>query len=210
MTVSTWAELGWPFMALLVILAVIALVCFIERFLFLHRGQIRPIEFLQGIENLLRSGRLVEAVTACEDAQAPVARVVKVALVNHNQDIQHLRETLIAHTLLEMPLLERRVAALLTIAKTAPLIGFIGTLAAVFKGMVQLNHIGPYAEIAQMAAYLAAAIYVSAFGMGIAVLCQLGYHLLYGRVKALVNDMEWASHEILRLHDTFKNSTTQT
>ena len=43
---------GGPVMWLLVLLGLVAVVIFVERALFLHRGQIRSTEFLDGIKNL--------------------------------------------------------------------------------------------------------------------------------------------------------------
>ena len=63
---------GGPMMWVLVVLALIGLVLFIERTLFLHRGQIPSSKaFLSGIKNALAKRRLVEALTLCEEAPGP-------------------------------------------------------------------------------------------------------------------------------------------
>ena len=50
----------------LVVLSLIGAIIFIERTLFLHKGQIDVREFISGIKNLLKKGRLVEATAVCE------------------------------------------------------------------------------------------------------------------------------------------------
>ena len=50
-----------PMLYPLACLAFIGLVVFTERTLYLHKGQINVKEFLSGIKNLLKKGRLVEA-----------------------------------------------------------------------------------------------------------------------------------------------------
>ena len=61
-------------MWVLVVLALVGLILFIERTLFLHRGQIPSSKaFLQGIKKALAKRRLVEALTLCEEAPGPVA-----------------------------------------------------------------------------------------------------------------------------------------
>ncbi|MEY2881613.1 MAG: hypothetical protein RLZZ15_3993, partial [Verrucomicrobiota bacterium] len=57
-------------------LGFLLLVLVIERALFLHRGQIKRKEFVDGIKNILAKRRLVEALTVCEETPGPVAAVV--------------------------------------------------------------------------------------------------------------------------------------
>ena len=72
---------GGPVMWVVGALALVGLMLFIERTLYLHRGQIRAKAFLDGIKNALAKRRLVEALTLCEEAPGPVAAVVKAALL---------------------------------------------------------------------------------------------------------------------------------
>jgi biopolymer transport protein ExbB len=57
---------GGPMFWVLAVLALVGVVLFIERVLFLHRGQIRAKSFVDGIKNILAKRRLVEALTVCE------------------------------------------------------------------------------------------------------------------------------------------------
>jgi biopolymer transport protein ExbB len=56
-------EKGGPIMWVLLLMSLIGFLIFIERVLFLHRGQIRSSEFVTGIKNIVRKQRLVEALT---------------------------------------------------------------------------------------------------------------------------------------------------
>ncbi len=64
---------GGPMMWLLLAMGIIALMLFVERALFLHRGQIQSTEFIGGIKNILSKRRIVEALTVCEETPGPVA-----------------------------------------------------------------------------------------------------------------------------------------
>ena len=50
----------------LAILSFIACVIFLERFLYLHRGKIRAIEFVSGIKAALKKKHLLEAIASCK------------------------------------------------------------------------------------------------------------------------------------------------
>ena len=47
-------KMGGPVMWVFLFLSVVGLVLFIERALYLHRGQLRSSEFLAGIKNIIR------------------------------------------------------------------------------------------------------------------------------------------------------------
>ena len=65
-------EKGGPIMWVLLGMSLIGFLVFVERVLFLHRGQIRSSEFVTGIKNIVRKQRLVEALTLCEETPGPV------------------------------------------------------------------------------------------------------------------------------------------
>lgn len=119
---------GGPMMWVLGALALLLFTIFIERALFLHRGQIRAEAFIDGIRNILARRRLVEALTVCEETPGPVAAVVKAALLNADAPEERMRLQVQEAALNEIPVLERRIGALAVIAQVAPLVGILGTV----------------------------------------------------------------------------------
>ncbi len=108
----------WP----LLIVSVLGFVFFVERTLFLHKGQIRSTAFLDGIKNLVRKRRLLEALTVCEETPGPVPVVVKAALLNHDKPEAGMRAAVQEAAIVEVPVLERRVGTVAAIAKISPLL----------------------------------------------------------------------------------------
>jgi biopolymer transport protein ExbB len=171
---------GGPVMWLLVIVGIVALAIFVERALFLHRGQIRSTEFLQGIRNLLQKGRL------------------KAALRHARDDEPALRYAVQEAALTELPILERRIGSLAAIAQIAPLLGLLGTLLGMIQTFWLFNQGGNYATPEALTRGLWPALLTAAAGLAVAVPTHLARHFLNGRVRALVQDMEWVANEIMR------------
>jgi biopolymer transport protein ExbB len=189
---------GGPVMWLLVLLGLAALVVFIERALFLHRGQIRSTEFLNGIKNLLQKDRLMEALTLCEETPGPVAKLVKAGLRHAGDDEPAMRFAVQEAALAELPVLERRISALAAIAQIAPLFGLLGTLLGMIRTFWLFNQSGNYATPTVLAGGMWEALLTAAAGLIVAIPAHLGRHFLAGRVHALVQDMEWAGNELMR------------
>ena len=189
---------GGPVLWLLVVVGIVALGIFIERALFLHRGQIRSTEFLNGIKNLLQKGRLMEALTLCEETPGPVAAVVKAGLRHATDDEQGMRFALQEAALVELPVLERRIGSLAAIAQIAPLLGLLGTVLGMIKTYWLFNQGGNYATPAVLAGGMWESLLTAAAGLAVAIPVHLGRHFLNGRVRALVHDMEWVANELMR------------
>ena len=189
---------GGPVMWLLVLLGLAALVIFVERALFLHRAQIRSTEFLNGIKNLLQKDRLMEALTLSEETPGPVAKLVKAGLRHAGDDEPAMRFAVQEAALAELPVLERRISALAAIAQIAPLFGLLGTLLGMIKTFWLFNQGGNYATPAVLAGGMWEALLTAAAGLVVAIPAHLGRHFLTGRVRALVQDMEWAGNELMR------------
>ncbi len=189
---------GGPVMWLLVVLGLVAVVIFIERTLFLHRAQIRSTEFLNGIKNLLQKDRLMEALTLCEETPGPVAKLVKAGLRHAGDDEAAMRFAVQEAALAELPVLERRISALAAVAQIAPLFGLLGTLLGMIKTFWLFNQGGNYATPVVLAGGMWEALLTAAAGLLVAIPAHLARHFLTGRVRSLVQDMEWVGNELMR------------
>ena len=185
---------GGPVMYPLLFISLLGFVLFIERSLFLHKGQIGTQDFLSGIKNLVRKKRLVEALTLCEDTPGPMARIMKSALLNYGKSRETIRSAIQSAAIVEIPTLERRIGTIAALARVAPLLGFLGTLIAALQALYLLDSFNGDSGV--LSRLLAEALITSASGLAISVMAMLAYHFLSGRVRALVHDFEWVGHDI--------------
>lgn len=171
---------------------------FIERALYLHRGQIRAKAFVDGIKNILVKRRLVEALTVCEETPGPVAAVVKAALLHADDPPDAMRFHVQEAAVIELPALERRLGAIAAIAQVAPLTGLLGTVIGMITTFTAFDQGGPYAMSHTLAAGMWQALLATAGGLMLAIPAHLAYHFLSGRVRAIVRDVEWSGNEIMK------------
>lgn len=185
---------GGPVMYPLLFVSLLGFMLFIERSLYLHKGQIGTQDFLSGIKNLVRKKRLVEALTLCEDTPGPMARIVKSALLHFGESRESIRSAIQSAAIVEIPTLERRIGTIAALARVAPLLGFLGTLITALQALYALESFNGDSGV--LSKLLAQALITSATGLAIAVMAMLAYHFLSGRVRALVHDFEWVGHDI--------------
>lgn len=189
---------GGPMMWVLFALGVLGLVLFIERVLYLHRGQIRAKAFLDGIKNILAKRRLVEALTVCEEAPGPVAAVVKAALLHADDPAEAMRFHVQEAAVVELPAIERRLGAIAAIAQVAPLVGLLGTLLGMIGTFLAFEKGGNYATAGALSTGMWQALLATSGSLMLAIPAHLAHHFLSGRVRAIVRDVEWSGNEVMK------------
>lgn len=187
---------GGPMMWVLLIMGLVALMIFVERVLFLHRGQIRATEFIGGIKNILSKQRIVEALTVCEETPGPVAAVVKAALLHADDEADKMRFYVQEAAVVEIPALERRLGSLAALAQVAPLVGLLGTILGMVTTFVAFER--DYMPASALAGGMWQALLSTAGSLMLAIPTHLAHHFLSGRVRSIVRDVEWSGNEIMK------------
>ena len=187
---------GGPMMWVLAALGLLGLVLFIERTLYLHRGQIRAKAFVEGLKNILAKRRLVEALTVCEETPGPVAAIMKAALLHADDDADAMRFHVQEAAVVELPAIERRLGAIAAIAQVAPLVGLLGTLLGMITTFAAFQK--DYMPASALADGMKQALLSTAASLMLAIPAHLAYHFLSGRVRAIVRDVEWSGNEIMK------------
>src|SRR5512145_1502593 len=137
---------GGPMIWLILIAGAVAIVVFVERVLHYHRAQINSMEFLNGVRNVLKRDNVVEALSICDATPGPVARLVKVAILNRDKGREGVREALEEAGLVEVPPLEEKLNLLATLAQIAPLMGLLGTVLGFIRIFSELSDQGVFAH----------------------------------------------------------------
>jgi biopolymer transport protein ExbB len=190
---------GGPVLWLILLSSAVAVVVFIERFLHCHRAQINSTEFLNGVRTVLKRNNVVEALSICDATPGPVARLVKVAILNRDHGRERVREALEEAGLAEVPRLEEKLNLLATIAQLAPLLGLLGTVLGFINTFELMKAQGLYAHIGDLSDGVWKALVCTAAGLAVAIPAHAGYNYLVSRVNSIVLDMERVATEIVNI-----------
>src|SRR5438552_2385870 len=198
---------GGPMIWLILGASAVALAVFIERVLHFHRAQINSMEFLNGVRNVLKRENVVEALSICDATPGPVARLVKVAILNRERGREGVREALEEAGLVEIPPLEDKLNLLATIAQITPLMGLLGTVLGFIKIFTELQAKATLANMQDLSGGIWQALICTAAGLAVAIPCYAAYNYLVSRVNAIVLDMEKAATEIINIVSDLPSKT---
>lgn len=190
-TLSNVFRLGGPFFIVNTFFLAVVIALIVERALyFLGRGHINARAFLDQIKRLLAANNIDRAKKLCDATSAPIARVAKAGLNRMHRGeaavAQAMEETMVDVT----PEVKTRIAALWSMANITTLTGLLGTITGLihtFSGVASAN---PSDRQRMLSEGIAEAMYNTAYGLGIALLCMLGHLLLSTASKRVISDLE--------------------
>lgn len=185
----------WP----ILFCSVVASAVFLERALYFHRISLKVGELMRGIANLVRGRRFAEAQMEAAATSGPVQRVVHTAIIHHGRPREELKTIVQEAAQLEVPKIERRLAALCTLAFVAPLLGLLGTVAGLIEAFNSMTNASGLTSSAEIATGIYRALFTTAAGLAVSIPCVIGYAYLNARANGLLHDMERAGIEIISL-----------
>lgn len=182
---------GGPFPYLNIFVLAISLATIIERFIALTRYNISGEPFMNQLVRLVREGQIDRARKLCQAAPNSVlARVMKAGLERSNRGEAEIAASM-EETMLEVtPLVTKRIPSLFPLANIATLFGLIGTISGLIKSFKALNSASPEDKSRILSLGISEAMYNTAFGLLIAVLCLATQLYLANKAKAMIEEME--------------------
>jgi biopolymer transport protein ExbB len=182
---------GGPFFIVNTFFLAVVIALIVERSIyFLGRGHINASAFLEQIKRLLAANNIDRAKKLCDATSAPIARVAKAGLSKIHRGeaavAQAMEETMVDVT----PEVKVRIAALWSMANIVTLTGLLGTVTGLIRTFEAMKDANPAERQKELSAGIAEAMYNTAMGLGIALLCMVAHLLLSTASKKVVSDLE--------------------
>jgi biopolymer transport protein ExbB len=193
--ISKGGVIMWP----IFVCSILALTLAIERFYTLRHITLAGRELMELVRSMLRQNRIQEAVQACDETNAPIARIVKSGLLKYNRSKEDIREAIEDAGHLEVPGLERYLPALATCASVAPLLGLLGTVQGMIKCFAAIQDKQGLISPSDLAEGIGNALITTFAGLTVAIPTLVVYNYFVARVENMIVEMEIGSSELVDL-----------
>ncbi len=195
-----WFQLGGPFMYLILALSILALGIIIERAI-VFRGE--KLHKLKNIGNnvialLKKENRPAAAVSYLEGFACNICSLLARGLNLTGHGAERVEKTIEAQAKLEVSLLESKLGILSAIGTTAPLLGFLGTVAGMINAFQRIYH-ADQVNARVVAGGIYEALITTEFGLLIAIPVFFITHFFYHRIDRFASEVERISEEIINL-----------
>jgi biopolymer transport protein ExbB/TolQ len=182
---------GAPFSFINVAILAFVIAIIADRFVhILTKHQVNGEEFMAQIRKLVQAGNIDRAIKLCEAEPLPLLQVVKAGLTQVNRGDEAIIAQMEERMGEVVPQLEKRIGVLWALANIATLIGLLGTISGLIKSFAAVAFAEPAQKSALLSRGISEAMYNTALGLGIAVLCMFFHMVLHGWAKKIKHDLE--------------------
>jgi biopolymer transport protein ExbB len=204
---------GGPIVALLIAMLVMLFSFILERMFTLHkaRGTTSIQAFFKSLIDALRKEDFKGAVAACDKQRGSCANVLRAGVERYSQvmddsslntekRIEETQRAIEEANALEVPLLERNLIALSSIASTATMVGLLGTTIGMIRAFNATGQAaGGVIDATALSTGISEALVNTAGGLVNAIIGIIAYNFFVNKVDSFNYTIDEASYEVIQL-----------
>lgn len=196
---------GGLMVAILMSCFIIAVGVIFERLftIFAARGKGNVSTFVRNVKGLLDQGKVDEAVAACDKQRGSVGNVLRESLLKYkevenddsmdrDQKVAAVQKAVEEATSLELPVLEKNLVIVSTLASVATLLGLLGTVTGMIRAFSALATAGAPDAVA-LSAGISEALINTALGIGTSAICVIMYNVFTTRIDKMTYAIDEAA-----------------
>lgn len=201
---------GGPLVMALITLTLMVVTFIVERIYSLNRarGNRQMPSFLKDILSALHNHKIDEAIQLCDSQRGTLATILRAALEKYkmlqknpsmegDRKLAELSRTIEEATMLEIPMLEKNLIALSTIASISTMVGLLGTVIGMIRAFAALARAGAPDAI-QLSIGISEALINTAGGLIAAIAAILAYNFFVTKVDNFTYMVDEASYSVVQ------------
>jgi biopolymer transport protein ExbB len=201
---------GGPLVAGLIMLSIMSVTLVFERLFTIQRARGKdPIPtFMRNVRKRIDTLDIEGAADLCSKQRGSLANVLRAGLdryavvrtsaIDRQAKIQEVQKAMDEANMLEVPLLERNLIALATIASIATMVGLLGTVIGMIRSFAALGHTGSV-DAVKLAVGISEALVNTAGGLFVAIFSIVLYNVFVTMIDNFNYMMDEATLEVVEV-----------
>ncbi len=198
MDLIKFIQLGGFFMYPILIVFIIGIAIFFERFYALGKARSRSRDLWERVQPDVQSGNIEAALKVAKYDTSEAGRVLDYGLdaAAGGADMQHIEGALEEGLLEVIPRLEARTAYIATLANVATLLGLLGTVHGLILAFASVAGADPAEKGDLLSAALAVSMNTTAFGLGAAIPLIIAFSYLQSYTQQVIESLEMIAMKV--------------
>ncbi len=187
---------GWV-MIPIVLLSLIAIYIFVERWYVIAKAGKEDMNFMDRIKDYIYDGKIEAATDLCKSSNTPASHMVEKGISRIGRPLNDVNTAIENVGKLEVYKLEKGLTTLATIAGAAPMVGFLGTVIGMIKAFYDMANAGNNIDVSLLSNGIYTAMVTTAAGLVVGILAYFAYNTLVARVEKVIFKLEATSSEFM-------------
>lgn len=189
---------GW-IMIPIVVLSILAVYIFFERYFAIQKAARIDLNFMNRIKDYIHDGKLDSAISLCQSYHNPAARMVEKGIRRIGRPLQDVNTAVENLGNLEIASLEKTLYVLSMSAGGAPMLGFLGTVTGMVRAFYDMAHAGNNIDIQLLSSGIYQAMVTTVAGLIVGIMAYFFYNILVAKIAKVVNMLESTTMEFMDL-----------
>ena len=189
---------GWIMVPIL-ILSILAVYIFTERYFAIKRASKTDINFMNRIKDYIHDDKIESALTLCQSTDSPVARMIEKGIQRIGRPLNDINTAIENVGNLEISKLEKGLPTLATVAGAAPMIGFLGTVMGMIRAFYDMSNAGNNIDVSLLSNGIYTAMVTTVAGLIVGIIGYLAYNVLVAKVEKVIFLLEANTTEFMDL-----------
>lgn len=190
---------GQIIIGILFVLLTVTIYIYFERFFSIKSASKIDKNFMDQIKDYITNGKIESADALCKSKDTPISRLIGKGISRIGKPLDDINTAIETAGKLEIYQLEKNVSMLATIAGSAPMIGFLGTVIGMIVAIHEIANAGGQIDIKMLSDGLYTAMTTTVAGLIVGIIAYVAYNHLVVRTDKVVYQMEAKSVEFLDL-----------
>ncbi len=199
-TAATFYREGGIFMHFILAVSVIGVAIAIERWLVLMHMYTVDSRALWGkVSRLIMEGEMEKARGLCKDTKVPLLRVLSAGIMASSKSERDIQDAVDEVALEVLPLIDKRIPYLASLANIATLLGLLGTIQGLIQSFHAIGGADPTQKAAILAVGIAIALNTTFFGLIVAIPLLIMHSFYQAKAHRILSEIDEFSVKLINL-----------
>lgn len=189
---------GWIMIPIL-ILSLISIYIFFERYAAIKKASKVDINFMNRIKDYIHDGKIESALALCQSMDNPVARMIEKGINRIGRPLNDVSAAIENVGKLEIYKLEKGLALLASCAGGAPMLGFLGTVMGMVRAFYDISMAGSNVDVALLSNGIYTALITTVAGLIVGIIAYFAYNYLVSQIEKIIFQLEASTTEFMDL-----------
>jgi len=188
---------GGPIMIPIVLLSLVAIFIFLERYIAIYRAGRVDSRLMTRLREYIKEGKIDSASSLCHKENTPISRMIGKGISRIGLSFADVIASTENIASLEVSKLEKRLPVLASVVGGAPMLGILGTFIGIIQAFHEMVKSGNNIDLTLISASIYQTLGTTVVGFIVGLIAYFAYNILVASVERFIYNLKSANSEFM-------------